>query len=1601
MAVEKDQKKTGCGKNSSVSVAPPQKSATSLNSDSDILKISRILKATHRSSQAMMRAEDETKYAEEVCRILIEDCGYKMMWVGFAENDEGKTVRPVAYSGFEQGYLETLRITWADTERGRGPTGISIRTGKPSICRNMLTDPAFAPWRQEALKRGYASSLVLPLMTGGKTFGVISIYSGEPDAFSDDEVDLLSELASDLAYGIAAIRTRAANVQAEEDVKSLAKFPEENPFPVLRLSADGTILFSNGPGGVLLDEWRCKVGQKAPKNWRVLILAALASSYYQVEEVSCGDKIFSIIAAPIVEEGYVNLYGRDITKQKQMELALQASEQSVRKKLESILFPEGDTGCLELADIVDAPSLQALMDHFYQLTRIPMAIIDLAGKQLVGVGWQDICTKFHRVNPQTCKFCIESDVELSAVAAEGKFKLYKCKNNLWDAATPLIIGGKKMGNLFAGQFFFDDEIPDYNFFRAQARRYGFNETEYMTALDKVPRLSRNAVNQGMEFLYGLSRMISQTSYSNIKLARQMEERKRVEEAFRKSEERLRQALDAAEAAPWETDLVTGKVFASPRMAKIYGIDQTSLPQTRTEWRAFVLNEDRALLDSVLDAAAQGDGKYHVDFRIRRPDGDVRWIRGEGQLHKDEQGQPSRMAGLLTDITERKQAEEKLRFQAQILDQIHDGVIWTDLGGSILGLNKGAERAFGYTSQELFGKPISIIHPPDQNQLLQQEIIEPLKTKGSHQLEVRHRKKTGEDFWTELSLSLLKNDNGIPIGMIGYALDITERKQMEDALRQSREDLNRAQAVGRVGSWRLDVRKNELTWSDESHCIFGVSKGMPMTYETFLSSIHPEDVDFVDTRWKAALAGEDYDIEHRILVGGQVKWVREKAYLEFDNKGQLVGGFGITQDITQRKQMENQLRQSHDALEARVKQRTAELVQTVDSLEDEVRQRLAAEQAVKAERKRFEDVLEMMPSYAILLTPDYRVAYANGTFRKWFGDDHGKKCYEFLFGRTEPCENCQTFEVLKTGQSQFWEWTGPNGHNYDIYDYPFTDTDGSPLIMEIGLDVTAHKQTQARIQFTNVLLELFTKNASRKEYLDSVVAMIHEWSGCECVGIRLKDDDGWIPYVSCVGFSDEFMATENSLSLTSDNCLCIRAIMNSQELADTPLVTPRGSFCSEDTFTFLDTLTAEEKSRYRGTCMRHGFASLAVIPIRYREQIVGAIHLADQRKNKTPPEMIEFLEHTEMLIGEAIHRFNVEESLQLSRSRLLEAQRRAHLGNWQWDMITGKILCSDEVYRIFGFQPQQMEVTYDTFLSCVHPEDRKFMKGSLAAALKEKKILRLDHRIVRPDASERVVHENAEIAYDENQNPIKMVGTVHDITERKQAEEAIRQNQQALRDLTAQLQLTEERERRQIAQDLHDSVGQILAFSSMELGHVQKSLPEQAAHSLKLVSEQLREAIKQVRTLSFDLSPGTLYDLGFEVAVEDLVERFSKERNIPCRFENCRRPKPLREDVKILLYRSLRELLINAAKHSRAETIRVSLLRSSSDLYAIVEDDGQGFDASALENNSRKAGGFGLFSIRERLNHIGGQLKIESVAGKGTKAVLIAPLDIEKEEKEYQ
>jgi PAS domain S-box-containing protein len=208
-------------------------------------RANRALKVMNECNQVLVRTDNEAEFLQKMCEIIVNVGEYRMAWIGFAEQDAARSVRPVAQVGFEEGYLGLAQISWAENERGRGPTGTAIREEVAQVNQNFLTNPKMKPWRETALLRGYQSSIALPLKSEDSTFGALTIYSAFPDAFDEDEVHLLTELANDLAFGVNAARGRARRKRAEAAVRQLSSIVEQTEDTVVVTDRDGIIEYVN------------------------------------------------------------------------------------------------------------------------------------------------------------------------------------------------------------------------------------------------------------------------------------------------------------------------------------------------------------------------------------------------------------------------------------------------------------------------------------------------------------------------------------------------------------------------------------------------------------------------------------------------------------------------------------------------------------------------------------------------------------------------------------------------------------------------------------------------------------------------------------------------------------------------------------------------------------------------------------------------------------------------------------------------------------------------------------------------------------------------------------------------------------------------------------------------------------------------------------------------------------------------------------------------------------------------------------------------------------------------------------------------------------
>ncbi|HVO82930.1 MAG TPA: PAS domain S-box protein [Syntrophobacteria bacterium] len=331
-----------------------------------------------------------------------------------------------------------------------------------------------------------------------------------------------------------------------------------------------------------------------------------------------------------------------------------------------------------------------------------------------------------------------------------------------------------------------------------------------------------------------------------------------------------------------------------------------------------------------------------------------------------------------------------------------------------------------------------------------------------------------------------------------------------------------------------------------------------------------------------------------------------------------------------------------------------------------------------------------------------------------------------------------------------------------------------------------------------------------------------------------------------------------------------------------------------------------------------------------------------------------------------------------------------------DEESSTLYVSPQIEALIGFSQAEYAADPDIWRKQVHPEDREWVLREVHRARDQGGPFRTEYRMHTRHGDLIWVRDEALIVRDDLGRPLFLQGIMFDITARKVAEEKVNLYQRQLRTLASELLFTEERERRRLATDLHDSIGQALAISKLKLDALKTTvLSSPLALDLDEVCGLLDGTIQQTRSLTFELSPPVLYELGLVPALESLVEQVERRYNLRIHFMEDSRPKPVSEDLAVLLFRTVQELLVNVVKHANAQKARVAVVRDGNRIRIRVEDNGIGFDPAEIDANEDRARRFGLFSIKERLHHLGGSVEIESSPGRGTQVNLTAPLEQKK------
>jgi PAS domain S-box-containing protein len=558
----------------------------------------------------------------------------------------------------------------------------------------------------------------------------------------------------------------------------------------------------------------------------------------------------------------------------------------------------------KILDYIDFEKVNTLLEGFNKSTGFVTAILDLDGNVLSKSGWRQICTEFHRQNPETSKKCTISDTELAGKMREGEeYHFYNCLNGLVDVAVPIVINGEHIANLFSGQFFF--EKPDINYFKKQAEKFGFEEEEYIKALEKVPVVSKEKVRTAMDFLLNMTQLISEMTFQKVKL-------EELNKTISESEERFSKIFKASPTAISIERVLDGKLTdVNYTWSKLMGFSAKEAVGRNVE--------ELKIIDSkkskIIREALINNGKIRqLETKISTKTGEKRSTITSSEVIT--LGDDQFSINMITDITESKLAEGKLyeseeRFR-KIFEEGPLGMAMASLTtGKFFRVNKAFSDMLGFTENELMNLTfLDVTYPDDRD-----KDVDAVKNLYEGQInlyntEKRYLTKTGEVIWAFLALTKIYSETDQSYYALGMIKDITERKKAETRLNESITLMRIAGEKAKLGGWNVILGKNRTYWSDEVAAIHE----MPAGYSPLIE----EGINFYAPEWREKITkvfsdcagkGIPYDEEMEIITAkGKKVWVRTIGEAIRDAQGKIYKVQGAFQDISQRKIEEAKIRE---------------------------------------------------------------------------------------------------------------------------------------------------------------------------------------------------------------------------------------------------------------------------------------------------------------------------------------------------------------------------------------------------------------------------------------------------------------------------------------------------------------------------------------------------------------------------------------------------------------------------------------------------------------------------------------------------------------------
>ncbi len=570
---------------------------------------------------------------------------------------------------------------------------------------------------------------------------------------------------------------------AEMEIADLARFPKENTNPVLRLSLDGTLLYSNAAGTDLFPVMEAGPGQSVNEQWMAYIRQAREAKHPIEIEVLIESKVFSATLAPVMERNYINVYARDITERKRL-------QEAVEKRIIALTRPLESLDGISIDELFDMKELQKIQDEFAAATGVASIITQLDGTPITQPSnFTDLCMNIIRGTEKGRTNCFNSDATLGRHHPGGPIVRPCLSGGLWDAGAAISVGGKHIANWLIGQV--RDETQTDQHMRAYAREIGADETRFIEAFHKIPSMSREQFNRISHALFTLANRLSTSAYQNMQQARFISEQKKTEHELNELTDIQSLILNNSSLG---IALIENRRFkwVNPRLSELLHIPIHEFENASTR---ILYPTEEAYQETGKKAylTLQEGKRFEETLQFKQLDGTLFWCRLIVKALDPKNPHESGSLWMFEDITAQKTAQDNLLRLSTAIEQSPETIMIFSPLGIIEYVNPAFETTTGYSRQEAIGRHVSFLGSGEHDESYFTGLLKTLKSGSVWEGRFINKRKDGTFFTEETSISPVKNKEGVITNFVSIQRDITEELKLEEQLQQAQ----KMEAVGQL------------------------------------------------------------------------------------------------------------------------------------------------------------------------------------------------------------------------------------------------------------------------------------------------------------------------------------------------------------------------------------------------------------------------------------------------------------------------------------------------------------------------------------------------------------------------------------------------------------------------------------------------------------------------------------------------------------------------------------------------------------------------------------------------------------------------------------